>query len=101
MEFDQGISCAKETDRLMDVIKQKWETHGYKLPKLSFWNVCGRTMTIPQIKNDNGIRLISGFSPVVIKQVLSDYIDPMEALKEVLLSERYEEVTLMPMIDDS
>jgi hypothetical protein len=93
MEFDRGIDFNDKPNKLMDTIRLKWKKAGYKFPKISYWNLCSRTLTLPQINNETGLRLVSGFSPAVIRQILSSPIDPIDALKEILLSKRYECVT--------
>ena len=100
MEFD---GCAETTHygscgwgstrginkKLFTVIAEKYAAHGYKLPRLVFWNICSRTGTIPVKENDLGVALVSGFSPSIVKMVLSNSIDPFECLLEQLNSERY------------
>lgn len=104
MEFD---SCAtSNTDKkrsywdttpsikktLFSEIASRYESVGYKMPKLAFWNVMSRTNTIPVIENEAGVSLVSGFSPAAIKMVLSGKADPYEALVEVLMNPRYDVV---------
>lgn len=55
-------------------------------------DVCSRTNAIPVQENDNGVVLVSGFSPSVIKMVLSNEVDPYKALMGILNSERYAEI---------
>jgi hypothetical protein len=97
MEFDEGTCCRSEEDanKLIDEISDKWAQSGYRLPRLSYWNVASRTQTIPQIKNQNGLSLISGFSPTVLKSVLSDKNNPLEQLLDILSGERYDKVPLI------
>ena len=78
--------------KLFKVIEQKYAQHGYKLPRLVFWNICGRTGTIPVKENDLGVALVSGFSPAIAKMVLSNSTDPFECLLEQLNSPRYDAV---------
>ncbi|MGN0015752.1 MAG: DUF2828 family protein [Candidatus Avelusimicrobium sp.] len=89
MEFDRAAS-APANEKLFQTIRRKYEEAGYKLPRLVFWNLCGRSMTVPLRENENGVMLISGFSPNIVKMVLSDKLDPYEALKEVLEAPRYD-----------
>ena len=98
MEFDSCASCGSNTDRwsrtrptqrLFDVIAQKYARAGYKMPRLVFWNVNSRTGTIPVKENDLGVALVSGFSVNVAKMVMSGKTDPFECLLETLNSERY------------
>ena len=74
---------------LFDSIAYKFETNGYKLPKLVFWNVNSRTNTIPLQQNKNGVILISGFSKNLMNMVMSSELDPYKALVNELESERY------------
>ena len=77
------------TQRLFDVIAQRYVSHGYKMPRLVFWNVNSRTGTVPVKENDLGVALVSGFSVNVTKMVMSGKTDPFECLLETLNSERY------------
>ncbi len=100
MEFDNCVGCNgsygyrinKPTKRLFEVFAKKYAQHGYKLPRLVFWNICSRTGTIPVKENDLGVALVSGFSPAIAKMVLSNNTDPLECLLEQINSERYRAV---------
>ena len=103
MEFDNCASSGsvnevnywtrhRPTTTLFETIAKKYESLGYKLPRLVFWNVNSRTGTIPVKENDLGVALVSGFSPNVAKMVLSGKLDPYEALMDTLNSPRYDKV---------
>ena len=98
MEFDSCAFCGdnrsswafkKPSQRLFDVIAQKYANAGYSIPRLVFWNVNSRTGTIPVKENELGVALVSGFSVNIAKMVLSNKLDPYECLLETLNSERY------------
>ena len=97
MEFDGCASWGnssrwernRPTQKLFDVIAQRFADAGYKMPRLCFWNVASRTGTIPVKENELGVALISGFSVNVAKMVMSGSVDPFECLLETLNSERY------------
>lgn len=99
MEFDMATSKAygekgkwkKADEALFKTIEKKYEKSGYKMPRLIFWNVCGRTNTIPKVDNEEGLCLLSGFSQNAMK-VTADKTkkDPYEALINVLDSPRYQ-----------
>lgn len=91
MEFNVGTSGRTDIT-LFQEFEQKFKEHGYKLPRLAFWNICSRTGTIPVKENESGVALISGFSPAVVKMVLSDKLDPYECLLEQLNTERYQAI---------
>lgn len=91
MEFDEGVSGRKDA-KLFESFAEKYRLCGYQLPKLVFWNIDGRTDTIPLVQNENGVVLLSGYSPAIISLVLSNETDPLLALKKVLYGERYKKV---------
>lgn len=105
MEFDSCAACSsvvndfgyftsytKPDQNLFKKIAKKYENAGYKLPRLVFWNVNSRTGTIPIIENELGVALVSGFSPVIAKMVLSGKTDPYEVLKDQLMVPRYDAI---------
>ena len=65
MEFDSGTRNIP----LMSEVAQLYAESGYELPKLCYWNICSRSNAIPVKENKNGVVLVSGFSPAVIKMV--------------------------------
>lgn len=100
MEFD-GCACCysedkrqtkKPTKRLFEILAEQYREQGYELPRLVFWNICSRTNTIPIKENHLGVALVSGFSPNIMKMVLSNSTDPLAALLEQLQAERYDPV---------
>ncbi|MDE5592911.1 MAG: DUF2828 family protein, partial [Clostridiales bacterium] len=98
MEFDDcAVSNTDKwpnpiNDRLFDVIGARYEAHGYKLPRLIFWNVCSRTLTVPLTTNQLGVALVSGFSPTVLTMVLSGDLDPYKCLLDQINVARYDDV---------
>ncbi len=91
MEFDQAM-WGRNTDTLFGIIKKKFAAHGYKVPKLVFWNVNSRTNVIPVRENELGVGLVSGFSVNICNMVLSNELDPFACLKKALEGERYRKV---------
>lgn len=83
-------SCVRPTTTLFDTIAKKYAAHGYKLPRLVFWNVNSRTGTIPVKENDLGVALVSGFSVNIVNMVMSNKLDPYECLLDVLNTKRYQ-----------
>ncbi len=82
----------RPTQTLFNAIADKYAEYGYKLPRLVFWNIMSRTGTIPVKQNDLGVALVSGFSPAIVKMVLSNSTDPYECLLEQLNTKRYQPV---------
>lgn len=98
MEFDcatapeWGHRFEAPNQHLFEMLSQKFADHGYKLPKLIFWNVNSRTNTIPVKQNELGVALVSGFSPNVAKMIMSNETDPYKILLEILNSKRYDAI---------
>lgn len=76
MEFDRGMNQPganqNQINTLLEDIAQEWKEEGYELPQLIFWNLDARNPdgNIPMLKNAR-FGYISGFSPVMLKQILS------------------------------
>jgi hypothetical protein len=93
MEFNEATVRNSVDDTLFNNLKIEYSKYNYLLPRLIFWNVNSRTKTIPVQENKNGVTLVSGFSPHILKMVLSDNLDPYGVLLEILNSERYKKIT--------
>lgn len=99
MEFDESVTSTNygsvnvwQYKKLFAMLAEKYEQYGYRLPRLVFWNICSRTGAIPIKENDLGVALVSGFSPTVLKMVLSGKLDPYDCLLAQLADERYDAV---------
>ena len=84
MQFNSAMGTNFNNDTLFEKIAKKFESVGYKLPKLVFWNVASYNDTVPLQKNDNGLVIMSGFSKNNIDMILHDNLDPLEVLKAEL-----------------
>ena len=102
MEFDSCAACNATADgwmgrgglsrTLFDEIAAKYAAHGYKIPRLVFWNLNSRTGTIPVRENDLGVALVSGFSVNIVNMVMSGKLDPYECLLDAINVERYDPI---------
>lgn len=93
MEFNQACGCNQSTN--FQVAKQKYAKAGYEFPKIVFWNVNARNDQFPITEDENGVCLVSGCSPSILKSVLSGKeFNPMAILDETIGQERYNRVTL-------
>lgn len=89
MEFDAATTAHRDVYTLMETIEQKFAEHGYKLPRLIFWQITSTDHVVfPQIKGN--CVLISGFSQNNYKMIMSGKLDPWDCLLEVINSVRYE-----------
>ncbi|MEC0031190.1 DUF2828 family protein [Bacillus cereus] len=92
MEFNQ---CSSRNATIFNHMKEKYEEHGYKLPKLVFWNVDARNTQFPIKMNDEGVQLVSGFSPSIFKSLMNDkFVSPYDLMLEVINAERYQAITI-------
>ena len=91
MEFDKG--CNRCNSVIFESLQKLYKQYGYTIPRLIFWNVGSRTKTIPLTTNDDGVILVSGFTPSIYSMVTTGELDPYQALIKVLQSSRYEPIT--------
>jgi hypothetical protein len=75
-----------QANTLFEKIKIKWANHGYKLPRVIFWNLDCRQENIPAI--GDGFSFVSGFSMNMIEQILSGE-DGYSLMMKKLDTERY------------
>lgn len=87
------VTSPKFDETLFDTISRRYREAGYTIPRLIFWNVCGRSDTIPMVEGDSGICLLSGFSQNAVKVATSkEHKDPYTCLLQALDSPRYDKV---------
>lgn len=96
MQFDARVSGRwgfNWNKTLFEEISDEYNRHGYKLPRICFWNVASRSFnTIPMQDNELGLVLCSGFSTTNIKMFMSGEINPYKALLEQINDDRYDEI---------
>jgi len=92
MQFDEA--CVADHTAL-DMIKEMFDDHGYVLPNIVFWNLNSYGSQAPVSFEENGTALISGFSPAILKSILSgETFTPYSILMDTIGSERYSAVTI-------
>lgn len=90
MEFD---ACVTGTT-LHEFLKEEYENAGYKLPTVVFWQVNSHAgKNLPVRHDENGVALVSGFSPVIFKMVVENK-NPIEVMMDTINSERYAQITI-------
>ena len=98
MEFDEAISdnYDKVTDwnpTAQEMIKGMYEEAGYKMPGIVYWNIQSRQDNIPTRFDEMGTALVSGFSPSIMKSILScQDMTPYNMMMETIGSARYEPI---------
>jgi hypothetical protein len=87
MEFN---ACAKHDDSAMQMIARKYEAAGYTVPNIVFWNLNARAGNVPVKHDKKGVALVSGFSPAIMKSILSaESLDPVNVMLATINSPRY------------
>lgn len=87
----------------IESMRNRFESHGYKMPILVLWNV--DSDVFPMTADENGWISVSGYSPTVFKALLSEEllgaedleaekINPVDAMLVILDGERYNSITI-------
>ncbi len=87
MEFNYCTRDSSMTN--FEYAGKLYRQHGYRLPRIVFWNVQSRNRQQPVSMNEQGVALVSGCTPRIFSQVMSGEMDPMRNMLNVLESERY------------
>jgi len=92
MQFDV---CAKKDVRIMKMIKGMYKSAGYEMPKIVFWNILSSidSKNTPVKFDSDGTALVSGFSPSIMKSILSNNLEdfsPYNVMKNTLMVDRYD-----------
>ena len=88
MQFNQ---CTHFDDSAMQMIRRKYEDAGYTTPAVVFWNL-NAADNVPVRFDEKGVALVSGFSPAIMKSVLSADLEgmtPESIMKKTVMSDRY------------
>jgi hypothetical protein len=87
MEFNY---CARHDDSAMEMIARKYEAAGYTVPNIVFWNLNARAGNVPVKHDKKGVALVSGFSPAIMKSILSaESLDPVNVMLATINAPRY------------
>lgn len=101
MEFDQCVSSekikssyggvGKVSVSAMGMIKDRFESAGYKIPQIIFWNLNGRSGNSPVTYNEAGAALVSGFSPSIVTSILGgEELTPITVMLKTVMVKRYD-----------
>ena len=88
---DMEFNCCTRDASLsnFEYAKQLYRQHGYRLPRVMFWNVQSRNRQQPVSMNEQGVALVSGFTARIFSQVMSGEMDPWRNMMNVVGGERY------------
>ena len=90
MEFDS--CCVHNSLTNFEMIRNKYESAGYEMPTVVFWNVNSRNTQSPITIDERGAVLIGGCSPVVLKYALGQITSPLQMVYNVTESDRYKNI---------
>ena len=88
MQFDRCISF---DGTAFNMIQKMYDSAGYKIPKIIFWNLNAHD-NIPVKFNTQGVALVSGFSPSLLKSLLKGNLEeftPQSIMMETIMQDRY------------
>ena len=88
MQFN---ACTSFDHTAMQMIEHKFTEAGYKVPSIVFWNLNAKD-NAPVKHDKSGVALVSGFSPTIVKSVLSadmDQFTPEGIMLKTVMVDRY------------
>ena len=92
---DEPVEGSHDEVTNFQLIRKKFADAGFEAPNLVFWNVNARSAQFPMTTNDDGVCIVSGCSPAILKAILSgNQIDPMQVLYDAVNVERYDRVVV-------
>jgi len=102
MEFDAATTVydwqnpnARPSLTAFEVIRRMYEESGYELPNIVFWNLNAHGGNVPVKFDEDGTALVSGFSPSILKSLLSSAeFTPEKIMQNTILDERYDGINL-------
>jgi len=83
MEFNSACGRYGATSNF-NKIREQYKSAGYEMPLVVFWNISSRSGNSPVRFDENGVVLVGGYSPVIMKEVLSGKITGMTPEKFVI-----------------
>lgn len=87
MQFNQ---CVHHNDSAMEMIERKYAAAGYNMPDVIFWNI-NSSDNVPVKFNAQKVALVSGFSPTIVKAILScSDLTPEAVMLRAIMNPRYE-----------
>jgi hypothetical protein len=89
MEFNAGSRYYNTAVPASERTKKQFTDAGYEVPNIVWWNIRSRGDTTPARATDDGMALVSGFSPSIMKNVLRDRIRPIDVMLDTVCVERY------------
>jgi hypothetical protein len=91
MQFD-SYNIDGRSVSAMNMVREKYEKAGYEAPNIVFWNL-DDSGNNPVRFSESGAALVSGFSPSIMKNILSGQnITPIQITLNTIMDDRYDMV---------
>jgi hypothetical protein len=97
MQFDECTAWGTSLGAL-ELIRSSYKRAGYPMPNLVFWNVRS-SIGIPAKMKEDGVVLLSGFSPAIITSLMKGEVNPHAMMVRVLMDPMYDVVVTRATVD--
>lgn len=92
MQFDVAVGGNNKTH--FNLVRERFANAGVEMPQIVFWNLRGETKDFPVTFDEQGVVLMSGYSPSLLTSLLDGKdITPLLVVQNVINSPRYDLVT--------
>ncbi len=88
MEFNPGYGGG--TKSVAERTLAQFEAAGYRAPAIVWWNIESRNGSTPVHADENGMVLVSGFSPSIVSALLGGEINPTTVMLNKINNARYD-----------
>ena len=93
MQFDVAIRNGDSNH--FEFLKRRFENIGRVMPTIIFWNLRGQTTDFPVRSNEDGVVMLSGYSPSLMTALLGgEEITPLNIMLKTIRAPRYDAITL-------
>ena len=93
MQFDIASSRNDKTN--FEVMKKKFASAGYELPRVVWWQVDARQNNVPVTFSDAGVALVSGSHPSILKKICTtEFLTPLGLMLKAITDKRYDSVVV-------
>lgn len=96
MQFDQagGLSYGRQAEFTTGYskLRELYQAAGYEIPQVVFWNLNAHD-NVPVKMDERGVALVSGFSPTIVKSLLSGNLEeftPEGIMLSTVMKSRYD-----------
>jgi len=89
MQFNHGVSYDETANQM---IKRKFNDAGYEAPQVVYWNLNAAYGNAPVKFNEQGVAMVSGFSPAIMKPMMSGDMEtftPEAVMLKTIMDDRY------------